>query len=24
MPTNMNIEEYKKWLDEGVEMFSSR
>ncbi len=24
MPTNMNIEEYKKWLDEGLEMFSRR
>jgi thiol:disulfide interchange protein DsbD len=24
MPTNMNIEEYKKWLDEGVELFHSR
>ena len=22
MPTNMNIEEYKKWLDEGVELFT--
>jgi len=22
MPTNLNIEEYKKWLDEGVELFS--
>ena len=21
MPTNLNIEEYKKWLDEGVELF---
>jgi thiol:disulfide interchange protein len=24
MPTNMNVEEYKKWLDEGVELFSAR
>ncbi len=24
MPTNMNIAEYKNWLDEGVEMFSSK
>jgi thiol:disulfide interchange protein len=24
MPTNLNIEEYKKWLDEGVELFSSQ
>jgi thiol:disulfide interchange protein DsbD len=24
MPTNLNIEEYKKWLDEGVEKFNSR
>jgi thiol:disulfide interchange protein DsbD len=24
MPTNMNIEEYKKWLDEGVELFHSK
>lgn len=22
MPTNMNVEEYKKWLDEGVELFN--
>jgi thiol:disulfide interchange protein DsbD len=22
MPTNLNIEEYKKWLDEGVEIFN--
>jgi thiol:disulfide interchange protein len=22
MPTNMNIEEYKKWLDEGAELFT--
>jgi thiol:disulfide interchange protein DsbD len=22
MPTNLNIEEYKKWLDEGVELFN--
>ena len=21
MPTNLNVEEYKKWLDEGVELF---
>src|SRR5664279_3284061 len=24
MPTNLNIEEYKKWLDEGVAMFKSQ
>jgi thiol:disulfide interchange protein DsbD len=24
MPTNLNIEEYKKWLDEGVSMFKSK
>jgi thiol:disulfide interchange protein len=24
MPTNLNVEEYKKWLDEGVELFSKR
>ena len=24
MPTNLNIEEYKNWLDEGVVMFNSR
>jgi thiol:disulfide interchange protein len=24
MPTNMNVEEYKKWLDEGAELFESR
>lgn len=24
MPTNLNIEEYKKWLDEGVEIFKKR
>ena len=24
MPTNLNIEEYKKWLDEGVAAFKSR
>lgn len=24
MPTNLNVEEYKKWLDEGVELFNSR
>ena len=24
MPTNLNIEEYKKWLDEGVAMFNSQ
>jgi thiol:disulfide interchange protein len=23
MPTNMNVEEYKKWLDEGLELFRS-
>lgn len=23
MPTNMNVEEYKKWLDEGAELFAS-
>jgi len=23
MPTNMNVEEYKKWLDEGLEMFKA-
>jgi thiol:disulfide interchange protein DsbD len=22
MPTNLNIEEYKKWLDEGLELFN--
>jgi thiol:disulfide interchange protein DsbD len=24
MPTNLNVEEYKKWLDEGVALFKSR
>ena len=24
MPTNLNVEEYKKWLDEGVALFNSR
>jgi thiol:disulfide interchange protein len=24
MPTNLNIEEYKKWLDEGVTLFKSK
>ncbi|HBZ21590.1 MAG TPA: disulfide bond formation protein DsbD [Bacteroidales bacterium] len=24
MPTNMNVEEYKKWLDEGFEIFKSK
>jgi thiol:disulfide interchange protein DsbD len=24
MPTNMNIEDYKQWLDEGVELFSKK
>ena len=24
MPTNLNVEEYKKWLDEGVELFNAR
>lgn len=24
MPTNMNVEEYKKWLDEGVEIFKKK
>ena len=24
MPTNLNVEEYKKWLDEGVEIFNSK
>lgn len=24
MPTNLNVEEYKKWLDEGVELFRKR
>jgi thiol:disulfide interchange protein DsbD len=24
MPTNLNIEEYKKWLDEGVDVFKSK
>jgi thiol:disulfide interchange protein len=24
MPTNMKVEEYKKWLDEGVEIFTAR
>ena len=24
MPTNLNVEEYKKWLDEGVEKFNSQ
>jgi thiol:disulfide interchange protein DsbD len=23
MPTNMNVEEYKKWLDEGMELFNT-
>ena len=23
MPTNLNVEEYKKWLDEGAELFTS-
>jgi thiol:disulfide interchange protein len=23
MPTNMNVEEYKKWLDEGIELFNA-
>ena len=23
MPTNMNVEEYKKWLDEGMELFNA-
>jgi len=23
MPTNMNVEEYKKWLDEGFELFKA-
>ncbi|MCJ7447492.1 MAG: thioredoxin family protein, partial [Bacteroidales bacterium] len=23
MPTNLNVEEYKRWLDEGVELFTS-
>ena len=23
MPTNMNVEEYKKWLDEGLELFKA-
>jgi thiol:disulfide interchange protein DsbD len=24
MPTNMNVEEYKKWLDEGLELFTAK
>ncbi|HBE40996.1 MAG TPA: hypothetical protein DDW27_07300 [Bacteroidales bacterium] len=24
MPTNLNIEEYKKWLDEGIRLFNSK
>jgi thiol:disulfide interchange protein len=24
MPTNLNVEEYKKWLDEGVELFKAK
>jgi thiol:disulfide interchange protein DsbD len=24
MPTNLNIGEYKKWLDEGLELFNSK
>ena len=24
MPTNMNVEEYKKWLDEGAELFTTK
>jgi len=24
MPTNLNVEEYKKWLDEGVALFKSQ
>jgi thiol:disulfide interchange protein DsbD len=24
MPTNLNIDEYKKWLDEGVEAFKAK
>jgi len=24
MPTNLNIEEYKKWLDEGVAAFKAK
>ena len=24
MPTNLNVEEYKSWLDEGVELFKSK
>ena len=24
MPTNLNVEEYKKWLDEGLDLFNSR
>ena len=24
MPTNLNIEEYKKWLDEGVALFNNK
>jgi len=24
MPTNLNVEEYKKWLDEGVEIFKKK
>ena len=23
MPTNLNVEEYKKWLDEGLALFNS-
>ncbi len=24
MPTNLNVEEYKKWLDEGAELFKAK
>jgi hypothetical protein len=24
MPTNLNIGEYKKWLDEGIELFKQK
>jgi thiol:disulfide interchange protein len=24
MPTNLNVEEYKKWLDEGLELYNSK
>ncbi len=24
MPTNLNVEEYRNWLDEGVKLFNAR